>query len=247
MGRVDSGANKVPNANSVYVLLRKAYSYLKSRSTSSRKIFQDIYRNNSWGGGESVSGRGSDIDQAHVVINELPLVLQEFGVHTLLDIPCGDYNWMQHVDLSGIEYLGADIVDDLVKHNSAKYENEHVHFQCMNLIKDKLPCMDLVFCRDCLVHLSFQDIFLALNNICNSRSKYLLTTTFTNRESNKDILTGQWRALNFECAPFFFPKPIKIIVEGCTEGNGIYQDKSLGLWRLQDVRECLMKNISIGR
>jgi hypothetical protein len=45
---------------------------------------------------------------------------------------------------------------------------------------------------------SVNDIFLALNNICESNSKYLLTTTFTERSCNADIATGQWRTLNLQ-------------------------------------------------
>jgi hypothetical protein len=38
-----------------------------------------------------------------------------------------------------------------------------------------------------------------------------------------------------ERAPFNFPRPIKLINEGCTEGNNLFTDKALGLWRLQDI------------
>jgi len=85
---------------------------------------------------------------------------------------------MKHVDLDGIDYTGADIVADLILGNG-QYEASKVHFCILNLIDDKLPKIDLVFCRDCLVHLSFRDTFRALHNICDSGSIYLLTTTFT--------------------------------------------------------------------
>jgi hypothetical protein len=226
-------------------LAKKATSYIKTRGADTNKVFQDIYKKNKWGGVESVSGRGSDLQQTRIVINEFPAILQEFDVHSVLDIPCGDFNWMQHVDLNGVMYFGADIVDEIIKRNSEAYENKNTHFSTLDLIKSELPRMDLIFCRDCLVHLPFRDIFLALHNMSRSGSKYLLTTTFTSREINKDIQTGEWRTLNFQCAPFFFPEPVKIINEGCTEGNGIYHDKSLGLWHLQDIKECLMQNNKI--
>lgn len=68
-----------------------------------------------------------------------------------------------------------------------------------------------------------------------SKSKYLLTTTFTNRKRNMNIKTGNWRPLNLEIEPIHFPKPILLISENCTEGNMAYTDKSLGLWELDKL------------
>jgi hypothetical protein len=157
----------------------------------------------------------------------------------MLDIPCGDFHWMNKVDLTNIEYTGADIVKELIERNIKEYGRDGVHFQHLNLIKDKLPRVDLVFCRDCLVHLSFADIFLALDNVCTCDADYILTTTFTDRKDNYDIVTGHWRVLNLERAPFMLPEPLTIINEGCMEGGGGFQDKALGLWRIADIRKSL--------
>lgn len=214
---------------------------LKMRSPEG--IFADIYRGNKWGGTSSVSGPGSDLFQTGVVRNELPAVCRYFAVRAMLDIPCGDFHWMKDVDLKGVDYTGADIVADLIQANS-RYEASNVHFRRLNLINDKLPKMDLVFCRDCLVHLSFRDAFVALHNICDSGSTYLLTTTFTTRLHNRDIATGQWRTLNLEVSPFQFPPPLKTINEECHEGDGAFSDKSLGLWRIADIEECLTRRFN---
>ncbi len=134
-----------------------------------------------------------------------------------------------------IEYIGADIVPEVIEVNQRLYGSEHVRFLHLDMMNDALPIVDLVMSRDVLVHFSFSDIFLALKNLQNSGAKYLLTTTFTNRSRNKDIATGQWRPLNLEKPPFNFPKPLKLINEKCTEGDGSWGDKSLGLWRIQDI------------
>ena len=81
----------------------------------------------------------------------------------------------------------------------------------------------------------FEDALAALKNIKRSGSRYLLTTTFTERDSNMDIQTGQWRPLNMLKPPFSFPSPIMIINEKCTEGDGSWGDKSLGLWKISDI------------
>lgn len=197
--------------------------------------FENIFKNNSWRGRNSVSGRGSDLDQAEHIIKEIPVLLKEMGISTILDIPCGDFNWMQKIDLGGIKYIGADIVKEIIENNKNKYEKDNVSFQCLDLHEDTLPQVDLILIRDCLVHLSYEDIFKSLNNVCNSMSTYLLTTTFTNRQNNKDIITGEWRPLNLQIAPFSFPEPIRIINEGCTQGKLSYTDKSLGLWIISNM------------
>ena len=204
--------------------------------------FENIFKNNSWGGHNSVSGRGSDLDQTEHIIREIPALFKDMGISTVLDIPCGDFNWMRNIDLSGIKYIGADIVKEIVKNNKNQYEKNNVSFRHMNLIEDTLPQVDLILIRDCLVHMSYDDIFKLLNNVCNSMSQYLLTTSFIDRQDNKDIITGEWRPLNLQIAPFSLPKPIRIINEKCTQGKSSYTDKSLGLWKISDIAKIL-KNI----
>lgn len=201
--------------------------------------FKNIFKNNSWGGRNSVSGRGSDLDQTEHIIREIPALFKDMDISTLLDIPCGDFNWMRNIDLSGIKYIGADIVKEIIKNNKNQYEKNNVSFRHMNLIEDTLPQVDLILIRDGLVHMSYGDIFKSLNNVCNSISQYLLTTSFTDRQDNKDIITGEWRPLNLQIAPFLLPKPIRIINEKCTQGKLSYTDKSLGLWKISDIAKIL--------
>lgn len=205
---------------------------------SAREIFGDIYRSNYWGNSDSRSGAGSDLVQTAVVRYELPVLIKERDVGTMLDIPCGDWHWMKEANLN-VDYIGADIVPELVQRNKELYTNDRRQFVTLDLIKDELPKVDLVFSRDVLVHLSFEDVFSALRNIERSGSKYLLTTTFTGRDSNTDIPTGHWRPLNLQMAPFNFPEPLQMINEKCTEGDGSWGDKSLGLWKVQDLLKVL--------
>ena len=207
----------------------------RPRTPTTEEIFTEIFKTNSWLGKTSVSGSGSDPDQTQNVEVELPKLLRRFNISTLLDIPCGDFSWMRRVDVSEMKYLGADIVQELISLNRARYESESISFTCTNMITDRLPRVDLILCRDGLVHLSFADIRRALENMSNSGSTYLLTTTFTERKSNEDIQTGSWRPLNLQVAPFNFPTPHSVILEGCTENDGAFGDKSLALWKINEI------------
>lgn len=220
-----------------YHRLRQAYRTDPAKGMTTEDIFIDVLRRNEWGGKDSISGSGSDRYQTRLIIGELPILFKDFNISTFLDIPCGDFHWMSVVNLDGVNYLGGDIVNKLICNNK-RFEKPNVRFRHLNIITDGLPKADLIMCRDCFVHFSFYDIFRALNNVCNS-SKYLLTTTFTALGKNRDIFTGQWRCLNFEADLFNFPKPVRLITEGCTQGEGAYSDKSLGLWRVEHVKKCL--------
>jgi hypothetical protein len=228
-------AKQIPALASLYRFLR--YRRLKPRTTE--QTFTEIFRNNTWCGRESASGTGSSIEQTKIIVGELPELFDTFAVSTVLDIPCGDFHWMKDVDLSRVDYTGADIVGDLIRKNSDLHSRSGVRFEKLDIIASRLPTVDLIFCRDCLVHLSYKDIFRALDNVCKSQSVYFLTTTFTKRSENRDIATGQWRTLDLEIAPFDFPPPIRTINEACSEHNGAYRDKALGLWRISDIQERL--------
>ncbi|MBK6564143.1 MAG: class I SAM-dependent methyltransferase [Saprospiraceae bacterium] len=207
----------------------------KFRNLDVKDVFTEIYNTNYWSSPESISGGGSEINQTTALINGLNLLLSDLRISTILDLPCGDFNWMQKVDLTKIDYLGADIVEELIKNNIKNYNNENRKFVVLNLITDPLPQNDLIIVRDCLVHLSYKDIYNAIKNIKSSGSKYLLTTTFTNHDLNHDIVTGDWRAINLQKKPFNFSSPLLVINENCTQGSGEYSDKAMALWEIDKI------------
>jgi len=198
-------------------------------------IFGEIYRTNLWGSAESNSGVGSeDAATAHLRA-AIPALLAGLGARTLLDLPCGDFGWLSRAALDLDAYTGADIVDELVERNTARYggPGSRRSFVRLDITRDPLPRADVVLCRDCLVHLSHANIFAAFANLRRSGSRYLLTTTFTDLDANRDAEDGDWRPLNFRLAPFHLPEPLAVIVEGCTEEGGAYADKALGLWSVE--------------
>lgn len=208
---------------------------LRNAASQSSEVFQRIYRERAWGASESASGWGSSMEQTAELRHALPLLLAQLGVQSILDVPCGDFHWMQHVDLGVEEYIGGDIVPELIEEARHRYARPGRRFLLMDLCHQELPRADLILCRDALVHLSFADIASALRNFRRSGSSYLLTTTFPLRTANTDIATGQWRTLNLQLPPFHFPPPLRIVLEKCSESGGAYADKSLGLWRISDL------------
>jgi glycosyltransferase involved in cell wall biosynthesis len=202
-----------------------------------KEKFSEVYEKNIFGGRVSRSGEGSDLVQTKVIREQLPKVIETLSVRTILDAPCGDWYWMKETELKVQQYIGVDIVEPMINKHMSEFGNATRTFKCLNLAEDTLPKADLIFSRDCLVHLKFGDALKILKNFKQSGAKYLLTTTFTDRNYNNDLIGKDnfWRALNMRLAPFYFPEPILIINEGCTEEAGQFQDKSLGLWLLSDI------------
>jgi hypothetical protein len=203
---------------------------------SHRAIFSAIYRERSWGGEESASGPGSTQARAEAFAHDVIALLKRLDIRTLLDAPCGDFNWASPVAAAVASYVGADVVPELIAANVQRAGGGAAappRFLCADLTCDRLPPADLILCRDCLVHFSFADIRAALRNFDRGGPAWLLTTTFIDPDRrNEDIRTGGWRPLNLELPPFRFPPPSALIDEHCEINAGMYRDKRLGLWRI---------------
>lgn len=216
----------------LYTRLAKLKQKFLLSNKNIAELFGEYYKNNTWGDAESISGPGSRLDRTEQVRTALPAIVKSLDCHSVLDIPCGDYNWMRLVEWD-VEYIGADIVDDLIHRNQESYQDDRHKFATLDITKDKLPKVDLVICRDCLVHLSYSNIFRAFANLKSSNSTYLLTTTFTSREMNTNIVTGEWRAINLQKKPFGLSEPILLVDDTFPSQN--YFDKHLGLWKISDL------------
>ncbi|MFI3221237.1 MAG: class I SAM-dependent methyltransferase [Methylococcales bacterium] len=206
------------------------------KTTNLQDKFSDIYLNNTFKGDESLSGVGSDLVQTATIQIELPKLIKDLNIKSFIDAPCGDWFWMKETSLEVDAYIGIDIVENLIANNNQQFGSASQKFLCLNIVEDKLPKADLIFCRDCLVHLTYDDIYKVITNFKRSQSRYLLTTTFIDRDKNVDLVGKDiWRTLNLQLEPFNFPQPLLLINENCTEVDGRYADKCLGLWRLDDL------------
>lgn len=198
--------------------------------------FERIERTNLWGAAASVSGLGSEDPATSAVREALPALLQRLCVRSLLDAPCGDAGWIGRLKLD-VDYTGIDIVPSLIEANRRRVAGggSPGRFLVADVTRDALPCADIILCRDCLVHLSFANVDRALAQFRMSGARFLLVTTFPEWDGNQDCEDGDWRALNMEKAPFNWPAPHALINERCEEGGGGWRDKSLGLWRLDQL------------
>jgi SAM-dependent methyltransferase len=212
--------------------IRKWQERRRFRQESRTDVFRYIYETNRWGCDESRSGKGSDMTQTERLRDALPALLKELSVTSILDLPCGDMNWITTLDLSGYAYTGADIVPDLIARN--KEAHPQLAFTVLDICEEALPSADLLLSRDLFVHLSFADIEKALANVSRSSIRYLACTTFPNVTKNEDKLTGNHRKLNMSIEPLGFGEPDFIVADSSYAQEP--PEKYLGVWEVERLR-----------
>lgn len=225
------------------------YRYLDNRRIArlggdTERIFLHHYETNEWRTGESASGPGSTIQYTENIRREIPRLVSDLAVQTILDAPCGDYNWLRLVTWERpVTYVGGDIVQPLVERNQSLYGRPGTTFIKIDILHDILPAADLWLCRDCLFHLSHRDIKLVIDNFLRSGIRYLLTSTHSECDKNRDIRTGSFRLLNLRLPPFSFCAPITMI-DDWIEGFDV---RHLALWNRESLRSSLASNKAFQR
>lgn len=198
-----------------------------------KEVFEHIHTTNMWGNEESVSGPGSTFLATELLRDRLKFLLEVLGIKSILDIPCGDCNFMQNLDLNKTSYLGCDIVEDLIKENSRKFgDNSNMKFQQLDALNDPIPEAELILCRDMIVHFPNEASLKFLKKVKESSCKYILTTNFVGdfggKKLNMDIDFGYWRPVCLTKPPFSFPEPLLMIPE-------LAHNKTQSLWRIEDL------------
>jgi SAM-dependent methyltransferase len=170
---------------------------------------------------ETPCGYGSTIAATSTLRDNLRPLLDRLGITSLLDAPCGDFNWLATVDLEGVSYIGVDASPDNLAAARARAPGRDFRFA--DIVRDPLPTADAVLCRDFLQHLPTAMAVEALENITLSATGWILATSHDNRVNGDIAVPGGFRPLNLQAAPFWWPAP----VESIEDGDG----RIIGAWR----------------
>jgi len=178
-----------------------------------KEKFTGIYKNNEWGCSESRSGGGSTVKRTTELRKWLTEMIAKYNIQSMVDAPCGDFNWMKEVQFPrNFIYIGVDIVDEMIRLNKQKYRKELKTFLVRDITSETFPKTNMIFCRDLFLHLSFEDIWKVINNFKDSGAEYLIVSNYMSCKTNKEQKTGgQWRPVNLQITPFDFPPPIEIL------------------------------------
>lgn len=202
-----------------------------------KKIFEHIIHNHLWM--DVLCGSGSTLAQTKLLRDKLPDILAKYDIKSMLDAPCGDYSWMSLTQFpTDFRYIGADIVESMILTNRSSYPGKD--FRVIDISQDTLPDVDLIFVRDCLIHLSSSDIWKVLQNIYSSNIKYVMLTSYKQIGPNKEINTGEFRELNMTCEPFNLAAPIAVLEDGPEEKT----IRVMALWSKEQIGDAIETNLS---
>tara|TARA_Y100000389_G_C17415546_1_gene493466 strand:- start:581 stop:1297 length:717 start_codon:yes stop_codon:yes gene_type:complete len=190
-----------------------------SNTLIKKKIFTTIYKSKHWVQNSSLlpkefistSGHGSNINTKQhneLTFNFLELI-KNYKINSILDMPCGDFLWIKNIIQNNkINYLGVDIVDELIANNKKLYQNKNINFEISDIVDFKTSKkFDLVLIRDLFIHIKNIDITKILYNLKLMNIKYVALNSYMN-EKNKDVIIGQHRKINLLIEPFNLKEPI---------------------------------------
>jgi hypothetical protein len=211
-----------------------------------KQVFTDIYVNRKWDAegwsNESASGPGSSLMFTSNLRRELPALIEQFGIKTIFDAPCGDLNWMKEVlaECHEVGYTGGDIVEPLIESNAATYGSRaNTRFVNIDIINDTLPAADLMICRDCLFHFSEADIKRFFKNFIASDILALLVTCEETPDPNRDIETGSYRHTNLLAAPYNFERNYIYAIEDWPFPPPVM--RRMYMWSKEQIKEFANK------
>lgn len=223
-----------------------------------RKGLQKIFEQKDWGNKPGIprSGDGSTMENTERLRAAFPRIFKDYNVKTFLDAPCGDWFWMQHVDLDGMTYIGGDISHELIEENKSKYDADGREFMHLDITSDALPEADMIMCRDCMFHLKFWLRWAFFENFAKSNIPYLLMTMHHQAVNKRLHQNGGFFRFNPLVEPFNFEDPLEIICEtqdelpaDIYEREDAWKERSLGIWsreqvaRAVDVRQEVLAKI----
>ncbi len=204
----------------------KEWIFLRTHSSRAER-FAAIYRKRIWQNPESASGFGSTLEATRSLREGLNALLAREAVTSVLDAPCGDFNWQQDLVFGG-QYLGLEIVPELVDANCADYASDHRQFRVADIVHDTLPGADLVLCRECLNHLPLTDADRAIEHLSAAAGRFLLLTHYPCCDHNAEQEASfRYRHLNLTLPPFNLRSPDEFIDESAFE-----MGKQVAIWRM---------------
>jgi SAM-dependent methyltransferase len=164
------------------------------------EVFNEIYKKNKWGSG---SGAGSLPKHTKGYVNFLQNFLKDKQINSVVDMGCGDWQFSNTINWTGVDYLGFDVVKSVIERNVNKYSDTNIQFELYSGNPEDLPYADLLIVKDVLQHLSKNSIDNFLKNI--DRYKFCLITNCVNpfgETVNAEIQDGGFSHLDVQLPPF---------------------------------------------
>jgi len=171
-------------------------------------VFNQIYKSGYWGrhpSGLGSSGPGSTELVTREYRKFIETLIRQEGIKTVVDAGCGDWEFSQHIDWGGAQYIGIDVSSVVLDRVIAQYSKPNIMFSEASLV-EVLPPADLLIVKDVLQHLPIDDISKFIhNNLRPGRYKIAVLTNdraANGADNNSNIVRGDYRKIDLASPPF---------------------------------------------
>jgi len=190
------------------------------------------------GGGSTLNFAQEQVAGLHVIISELKRYLGTERVR-LLDVPCGDLQWMSRFlqTRSDVDYTGVDIVSSIIEHHRSTFADRDWKFLNLDIVSESINVTDydLIMTRQMMQHLVHTDVIRILHKFSNvsmlhvQHPVFLLATTYPNTAFNRkqELKIVRYVMMNLELKPFRLEPPRCLFKDGPPASVHF-----TGLWRL---------------
>jgi SAM-dependent methyltransferase len=137
-------------------------------SMNRQDVFSIIYKERVFGdspGHAFYSGEGSAERFSESYCNLVGDHIAQQSIVSAVDLGCGDFRIGSKIACLVPQYLGIDIVPQLIEYNTRLYGSERIRFECLDIVSDPLPAADLCLIRQVFQHLSNAEILSVIEKL----------------------------------------------------------------------------------
>jgi SAM-dependent methyltransferase len=179
-------------------------------SEARRKAFEAAYGDRRWATdsqGKGTSGEGSTLEATKPYRAFLQDFLVTHGIRSVVDAGCGDWEFSQAMDWTGIDYLGLDIVPAVIAANRARFGKPGIRFAVADIVRDPLPAADLLIVKDVLQHLPDSSVDRVLAQLPRYRHVLIVNDVEldTLTAKTRDAEIAAYRPLDVTRPPYSVP------------------------------------------
>lgn len=194
----------------------------KKKPWPTKDAMIQIYERNLWGGenGHFYSGDGSHLSQfVEPYINAVCEFLRGFQKPlTVCDLGCGDFNIGREISKYSSNYVGIDIVPELIERNSKTFDSENTKFICGNIAEIEIPKADCYIVRQVFQHIPNEEIQRVLHKLKDYQflilTEHIPSASF---KANQNIIAGQGIRLKHQSGIDLTQPPFEFKFEKKTE------------------------------
>ena len=140
-----------------------------------------------------------------------------------------------------MNYLGVDLVENVISVNKSKYEKDNVKFEIVNKLTELTKYGgDLLILKDVAQHWDNASVAFAINKIIPNFKYAILVNDIrvqNVKPLNSDIQTGDFRPIDLAESPFFMR--LRFVKDFTCLGTAAGRTKRIYLYVRKDYCPCL--------